>query len=84
MENSVPRSERRHNGERKMRRKSDPKTALRATLSRQAKGVHTRIAALDNELRGKDWERATYQMEMAHFSLARLGATLAKLKKLER
>jgi len=71
-----------------MGRTRNPKTALRAmlsrTLSRQAKGVQTRIDALDDDLRRKDWERADYQIEMAHFSLARLQATLAKLRRLER
>ena len=67
-----------------MARKGDPKAGLRATLSRQAKGVQTRIDALGDELRYRDWERAAYQITMAHLSLARLEATLARLRRLER
>jgi len=69
---------------RKVRPRADGETALRATLKRQSSGVLKRIDALAGDLRSDDLEGASYEIAMAHYALARLGATLTQLQKLRK
>jgi CHASE3 domain sensor protein len=64
--------------------RSEEEAALRATLSRQGSGMLKRINALAGNLRSDDLERASYEVAMAQYALARLGATLAQLQKLQK
>jgi hypothetical protein len=63
---------------------SEEEVALRATLSRQGSGMLKRINALASNLRADDLGGASYEIAMAQYALARLGATLAQLQKLQK